>query len=372
MVTPAPSHGGNVSDEARRLGLSPRVLLDASASLVPFRPPAVLRRALAQGIQGAALRDYPDRQQLDLKDALSRYHGVASDAVLPGNGAAELFTWAARDAAVLGPSLLPQPGFADYSRALRCWQGDETPVPLPRSWSPRWPQPLPLTVTGSSPRCLWITNPHNPSGQLWDRASLAALLPLFELVVCDEAFLPLVPGGEAQSLVPLVKDHPNLVVVRSLTKLFAVAGLRLGYAIADPVRLRRWSGWRDPWSVNGLALVAGAAVMGDRTVVDRWVAKVHRWVLREGPWLYNQINAQPGLRAHPSSVNYLLVEARQSLLPLREEMAQRHGVLLRDCRSFVGLGETWLRIGLQSRRGNHRIIKALRQELARHPLTCTP
>ena len=69
----------------------------------------------------------------------------------------------------------------------------------------------------NSSQCLWITNPHNPSGQLWDRQSLEALLPSYALVVCDEAFLPLVPGGEAQSLVPLLNRYPNLVVIRSLT-----------------------------------------------------------------------------------------------------------------------------------------------------------
>ena len=118
MVSPVPPHGGNLSDEARRLGLDPWRLLDASASLVPFKPPRVLNRALAQGIRGAALRDYPDRQQWELRVVLAEHHKLDPEAVLPGNGAAELFTWAARDAAALGVSVLPQPGFADYPLSL--------------------------------------------------------------------------------------------------------------------------------------------------------------------------------------------------------------------------------------------------------------
>ena len=370
MVSPVPPHGGNLSDEARRLGLDPAHLLDASASLVPFRPPRVLRRALAQGIRGAALRDYPDRQQWALRVALAEYHRLDPAAVLPGNGAAELFTWAARDAAALGTSVLPQPGFADYPRALRCWQGPWQSLALPLSWSGGWPQPFPpraFAPPQGSSQCLWITNPHNPSGQLWDRQSLEALLPSYALVVCDEAFLPLVPGGEAQSLVPLLNRHPNLVVIRSLTKLFAIAGLRLGYALASPERLQRWSGWRDPWSVNGLALAAGSAVMADGAALNRWLRRVHRWVQGEGPWLQRRLVALPGLTPHPSSANYLLVEADQSLLALREAVARR-GVLLRDCRSFEGLGERWLRIGLQSRSGNRRILQALQRGLADHRL----
>ena len=371
MASPVPPHGGNLSAEARRLGCDPQRLLDASASLVPFRPPRSLRRALAEAIRGSALRDYPDRSQTELRLALAAHHGIDPDALLAGNGAAELFTWAARDASVVGRSLVPQPGFADYARALHCWQGATEVMRLPLAWSDAWPQPFPHhsdSVSGlPSGRCLWITNPHNPTGQLWDRSSLARLLPHYALVICDEAFLPLAPEGEAHSLVPLVRGFPNLVVIRSLTKLFAVAGLRLGYVVAHPDRLQRWKEWRDPWSVNGLALAAGAAVMRDRSGLARWMARVHGWVQREEPWLRGQLNQLPGLIAHPSSVNFLLIEGCSSLLTIREGLSRR-GVLLRDCRSFEGLGERWLRIGLQSRANNRRIVRALRQELERQPL----
>ena len=107
-----PPHGGNLIQEASRLGLSPSQLLDASASLVPFRPPRVLRRALKQAIAGSALRDYPDRDQRELRQVIARWHGLHPEAVLPGNGAAELFTWAARDASVCGVS----------ARLNRCWR----------------------------------------------------------------------------------------------------------------------------------------------------------------------------------------------------------------------------------------------------------
>ena len=126
-----PPHGGNLSQEARRLGMQPSQLLDASASLVPFRPPRALRRALVAAIQGQDLRDYPDRTQADLRSAIASWHGLDPDQVLGGNGAAELFTWLARDATAAGLSALPQPGFADYSRALACWGGAMEELPLP-------------------------------------------------------------------------------------------------------------------------------------------------------------------------------------------------------------------------------------------------
>ena len=356
-------HGGNRQAVARRLGCRPEEILDASASLVPFGPPAVLVRALKRGLSGPALRDYPDRDYHALRGALAALHGVDPAAVLPGNGAAELFTWAARDAAAAGVSLLPAPGFADYGRALACWGGATRPLPLPLHWGAAFPQPFPIPPPDpiEPAATLWITNPHNPTGQLWRRDSLEPLLERFSLVIVDEAFLSLVPDGEQQSLIPLLADHPGLVVIRSLTKLLGIAGLRLGYALAAPERLARWRGWRDPWPVNGLAALAGVELLADGAGFTRWQARVQRWTAREGAWLAAQLATIPGLEPLPSAANFLLLRGEGSLEPLRRELEERERVLVRDCRSFEGLGPQWLRLALLDRVGNSRVMEGLQR-----------
>jgi histidinol-phosphate/aromatic aminotransferase/cobyric acid decarboxylase-like protein len=369
-MPPFERHGGNLAATAARLGCRPSQLLDASASLVPFGPPWAARWPLLQaslGLSaGASLRAYPDRDYRALRMALAQGHqaeglnALGPDWLLPGNGAAELFTWAARDGAAAGLNVLPQPGFADYPRALACWGGAWQPQPLPFQAGVT-PQAFPDPPAGA---VLWLTNPHNPTGTLWSRVSLEPLLERFALVIADEAFLPLVPAGERQSLIPLVLRHPNLVVIRSLTKLWSIAGLRLGYAIAHPERLARWARWRDPWPVNGLAVAVAEALLADPAGWRRWTARVQGWVAREGPRLTAQLAALPGLTPLPSAANYLLVRGDASLQPLRERLESRHRILVRDCRSFDGLGEDWLRIGYQGRRGNRRLLRALEQELA--------
>ncbi|MFN9628950.1 MAG: pyridoxal phosphate-dependent aminotransferase [Cyanobacteriota bacterium] len=365
------THGGNRTHIARSLGCHPAQLLDLSASLAPFAPPLPLRRLLIRALlggDGSPLRDYPDRTFLTLRSVIARLHGLESEQVLPGNGAAELFTWVARDAAALGPSLLPVPGFADYRRALECWGGTWQPWPLPLVWGDRFPQAFPWTSTSAQAPVLWITNPHNPSGQLWSRDSLEALLGRTELLIIDEAFLPLCPAGEAQSLVPLVGRHPNLVVIRSLTKLYGLAGLRLAYALASAERLRRWARWRDPWPLNGLAMAAGEALLGNPVAYAHWCGRVGEWVSREGAALAGALSTIPELQPLPSAANYLLVRGRSleggamSLEPLRLALEQRHRILVRDCRSFTGLDDTWLRIALSDRRGRQRLLRALRLE----------
>ncbi len=362
-MPPFERHGGNLAATAARLGCRPSQLLDASASLVPFGPPWAVRDCLLKAALGLAagspLRAYPDRDSSSLRTALAQQHGVEPDSALPGNGAAELFTWAAREAAAAGLSVLPQPGFADYPRALACWGGAWRAQPLSLQAS-SVPQRFPAAPPGA---VLWLTNPHNPTGALWSRDSLEPLLDRFALVIADEAFLPLVPGGEAQSLIPLVRTHPNLVVIRSLTKLWSIAGLRLGYAIAQPERLARWARWRDPWPVNGLAMAVGERLLRDPVAYGRWCCRVQRWVAAEGVWLQAELAQLPGLTPLPSAANFLLICGDASLVPLRERLERRHRILLRDCRSFAGLDDTWLRIGYQDRRGNRRLLRALRKEL---------
>ena len=353
------AHGGEIQSAALRLGVQSTQVLDASASLVPWTP-RFFSRDLTRG-----LRNYPDRHHHQLVDLIARVHGLDPSALLPGNGAAELFTWVARDAVVLGLSSLPAPGFADYSRALVCWQGSFNKYSLHLQWDVAFPQQFPASPAADA---LWICNPHNPTGQLWSRASLEPLLQRYRLVICDEAFLSLVPNGERQSLIPLVSEHPNLVVIRSLTKLYGIAGLRLGYAVSQPERLQRWAQWRDPWPVNGIASAVAQQLLASPAKYQRWCRRAQAWVAKEGTWMQKELAQLPGITPMPSAANFLLIHADQSLVPLREAIEQRHRILLRDCRSFEGLGECWLRIGLQSRRNNRRIIRALRQELQRSPL----
>ena len=180
--------------------------------------------------------------------------------ILPGNGASELFTWAARDAGLCGTSCLPSPCFGDYERALNCWNSPYIHYPLPLSWSDKNPQSFPIRPKTC---VLWITNPHNPTGQLWSRSSIKNLLNKYKLLICDEAFLSLVPEGEKQSVIDLTKDYKNLIVIRSLTKFLGIAGLRIGYAVTNADRLFNWKQIRDPWPINTLAINSTKIIMND-------------------------------------------------------------------------------------------------------------
>ena len=351
------NHGGNVETEARKLGVSTESIIDASASIVPFKLPKNLTNYLIKSIQNGSIQFYPDRSFFEIKNAISKWHNIDPSMILPGNGASELFTWAAKDASLNGISSLPSPCFGDYQRALKCWDAPYIYNPLPLSWSNRQPQSFPITPNTD---VLWITNPHNPTGQLWSRSSIESLLTNYKLVICDEAFISIVPGGENQSIIDLTKSYKNLIVIRSLTKCLSVAGLRVGYAITNAERLSKWSEIRDPWPVNTLAIHLINMILNNKKIYKKRLNKIHKWVKEEGFWLHKNLSYFSSLSPLPSSTNFQLIKSKYPIFNVLQDLKKR-GILLRDCRSFINLGEDWFRISLQKRKDNIQIINILKE-----------
>ncbi len=350
-------HGGNTEKEARKLGVSIEKIIDASASIVPFKLPIELTNHLIKSIKNESIKFYPDRSYYELRNSISKWHNIEPSMILPGNGASELFTWAARDAGLNGISSLPSPGFGDYERALKCWNAPYIYNRLPLSWDHKRPQEFPIQPKTN---VLWITNPHNPTGQLWSRSSIESLLTNYKLVICDEAFISIAPGGENQSIIDLTKTYKNLIVIRSLTKFLGIAGLRIGYAITNSERLSKWEEIRDPWPVNTLAINATNIIMNDHNMHKSRLDKIHKWVEREGKWLHNNLSDFSSLSPLPSNANFQLIKSDDSILNIIESL-KRRGILLRDCRSFIHLGEKWFRISMQTRENNIKIINTLKE-----------
>ncbi len=348
-------HGGNVYAKAKKLNLLPSEIIDASASLVPFDPPQILIDSLNAEIKNLGFRYYPERNLSDLKEIIGKFHGIDPDNILPGNGASELITWAGYEASKFGISCIPAPCFVDYERSLNCWNSNFIHCELPKKWSNIFPQSFPLR-----PKCdvIWITNPHNPTGQLWDKNSLEEIVKKYKLVICDEAFLSITPNGDKESLIPLTQKYDNLLVLRSLTKIFNIPGLRLGYVIGSSKKLNQWNINRDPWPLNSFAIKAGIELLSNKKFYEKWTRQIHSWINIEKKRVFEKLSKIENLKVHNSSTNFFLIESKTSLSP-NIKYLENKGILLRECTSFRFLDEKWARISLQSRKNNTLLYKEI-------------
>ena len=353
-----PTHGGNLVWAAAIADCPPHALLDFSASINPLGMPDSARTALLDALE--TLTSYPDPNYTDLKNAIAAHHNIAPEWVLPGNGAAELLTWACRDLADYGSTDLITPAFADYDRALTA-----AGVQIHRCCLKRPDQPL-LTASGLSLAAqsfppshgILLNNPHNPTGQLLSAKEIKSTVldnPNYELVVLDEAFMDFLPPEQQQSLAAWIEDYSQLVILRSLTKFYAIPGLRLGYAIAHPDRLARWNRWRDPWTVNTLAAKVGEVVLQD----IQFQSRTYDWLAIAKPKLEQDLAGLPGLNVYSGSVNFVLVRSEQSVLDIQERLLQNHQIYIRDCMSFPELGDRFFRVAVRTVAENDRLVAGL-------------
>lgn len=355
-----PRHGGNLAWAAELAGCFPHDILDFSASINPLGPPAAAIAAIHSSLD--LLRAYPDPGYGHLRQSLADFHQLSPEWICPGNGVAELLTWAARDLAQLDQVYLPTPAFGDYWRSLEAFDATVIPYPLPLPPGPGATYPLnPPTSEVSSG--ILVNNPHNPTGVLFDQVDLLDGLDRFDLVVVDEAFIDFLPPDQQPTLLPLVAEYPNLVVLRSLTKFYSVPGLRIGYAVAHPDRLRQWQRWRDPWPVNALAVVAAEAALQDTIFhTQSW-----RWLPQARQQLYAGLKAIPGLTPYPSVANYILVQSATDSTTLQRQLLRHHRLLIRDCASFAELGDRYFRVAVRIAEDNQLLLDALERCLS-HPV----
>ncbi|MDZ8081934.1 MAG: threonine-phosphate decarboxylase CobD [Nostoc sp. DedQUE01] len=367
-----PAHGGNLAWAAALAGCPPDAILDFSASISPLGPPNSAIAAIVSQIGN--IKHYPDPNYSELRLALSHFHQLPSEWILPGNGSAELLTLIGRELAQLAATILITPAFGDYYRTLAAYKAKvlECPLSLVIGQESLVISPLSLVldkerslIQGSlgselrgqktKDKGLLLNNPHNPTGKLFSRESILPYLEQFALVVVDEAFMDFVPPNEEQSLIPVVQEYANLVVLRSLTKFYTLPGLRLGYAIAHPDSLSKWQLWRDPWPVNTLAVAAAIAALQD----EEFQQQTWTWLPPARKQLFQGLAKIPGLQPQASAVNFLLVESEKSTSQLQQALLKHHQILIRDCLSFKELGDRFFRVAVREESDNQRLLTAL-------------
>jgi histidinol-phosphate aminotransferase len=323
LAVPPTHHGAYDYVELERLGLDPEELVDFSVNSNPYGPPPAVSAALAD----VPLDRYPDRECLALRRALAEQLSVAAERIVVGNGTAELL-WLIANAFVRRDDrvLIVGPTFGEYGRMASLAGAD-----LQR-WRARvedgfavHADPVAKMIARLHPRIFFLCNPNNPTGAVVPGeviAHWAGSSPDMLLVV-DEAYLHFAPG--LSSAIEL--NATNVLVLRSMTKDYALAGLRLGYAVGPEAIIGAIARVRPPWNVNAMAQAAGVAALTDHGYLQRTMGQL----LCARDELLSALRAA-GARPVPSAVHFFLLDVgdagacRRALLPYR--------ILVRNCSSF--------------------------------------
>lgn len=351
-----PSHGGRPEQVLPRFGLTGTSgVIDFSVNLNPLGPPPWLAQRLADSL--AELSVYPDPDYTAARESIARAEGLSSEQVRLTNGGAEAIFLAAALLAKQGlrRAVVVQPTFCEYERACRHYGIDVQHLAL-QSGRFELDEVQGLEAVRSAD-AVFLCRPNNPTGTLIERGQIESMLEVGKrhgtMLVVDEAFVDFVSPDER--LTPLLASYDNLLLLRSMTKLYAVPGLRLGYLLGVASTVRRIAELQLPWSVNALAASLVAPLLEDH----EYRGRLQDWLEIERPWLQAKLMAL-GLRVVPSRANFLLLQDRTQAqaAPLLLEHLARSGLLARHTHNFIGLNGAWLRVAVRTRQENTQLLDA--------------
>ena len=328
-------------------------VVDFSASLNPLGMPVQVVRALK--VAAASFEAYPDPFCRDLVAALAKKEGVDPDCIVATAGASDAFS---RIAAAIKPHkvLVCSPCYSGYEQALQSLRPRVVHHTLVASENFDLTERI-IDYIEPEIDLVVLCSPNNPTGRVVSQDLLVKVLEAADRwgakVVMDECFIDFTTY---ESCVSLLDSHPNLIVVKALTKSHAMAGFRLGYCLcSDPNIIRELTVVGAPWAVSSPAQVAGVAALD----VPRYLELTREYVAAERERLEEGLR-ECGMLVVPSHTNFILF---QSPKPLYEPML-KHGYVIRRCENFRGLDETWFRIAVRTEQQNKGFLKALNEVMA--------
>ena len=345
-------HGGDWAGYRAEFG---RDALDFSANVSPLGLPEGVAKAITAALPTADR--YPDPLCRALRARLAAAEGVPAEQILCGNGAADLIfrlVWAKKPK----KALVTAPTFAEYAAALESVGCTVERFFLREADDFAVTEEI-LSAVTEEIDLVFLCQPNNPTGQLTSPALVEQLLrrctACGALLVVDECFLDFLPDGARWTAKPLL-GKGNLLILKAFTKLYGMAGVRLGYALcADAALLDAMQAAGQPWGVSSLAQAAGLAALEETA----YVAKVRGLIAAQRPRLAGGLRAL-GLRVIEGAANYLLFQGPETL----GEALRQKGVCLRSCANYPGLDASWYRTAVRTGPENDQLLQALAEVLS--------
>lgn len=337
-------HGGPYSIK----NPNPRIL-DFSSNVNPLGFPSVVKKSLNL----TKISIYPDHDSTKLKQKLAKYLKIPIDYITVGNGATEIIYDFCRATINRTQVLIAVPTFSEYESASRlCGAKPQFFISMDLTADlEKFMQKIPRNGL------VFLCNPNNPTGKLIPKRIILQIIKSAKAksttVFVDECFMELAMP-QNQSIIDLVPRFENLFVLRSLTKSFGLAGLRLGYGVGNKALVSILGRIKIPWSVNGLAQEAGIVALD----YEAFLAKTQRLIKKESKFLIDSISRMDGFSCYDTDTNFILIKTRQSSKILQKKLLHQN-ILVRDCSNFRGLDSHHIRIAVRTHKENQKLVSAL-------------
>lgn len=356
-------HGGNIHQLAREHGCRPEAIIDMSSNVNPLGPPPGLIDHLTDRL--STITALPPVDAAGIVEAFSSRHGLDPARVIAGNGTTQLIysiptAFKTRRALILGPT------YADYADAC-AMHGVPYRYHLTTDANGFVPDLDALDRDLAGADTAFICNPNNPTGTLIPGRELASFCRAHPEVrfVVDESYLPFVADGEAESL--MTQSPDNVSVLHSMSKIFRVPGLRIGFFIGSDGPARAVRGYALPWSVNALAQEAVDYLM-TAPVTDPFIRDSRAFLSAQREALTAALTAIPGIRPFPGRTSFILARLDGKINgPGLCQALGRERILIRCCENFVGLSDRYVRFSLKTEDVNRTLIESIRRHLAPSP-----
>ncbi len=353
-----PQHGGDKSFFCDSANIGEDEILDFSASINPLGPPKSVLAELPH--MGPRIALYPDPQSSALKNQLRRILNVEPEGVVVTNGSMELIFLLPHLLTMGDEVLLVSPGFSEYKRAFELAKIVTHTFVASGENDFFVPAKSIISELEDNARIKGVVlgHPNNPTGRLWDKKELQALLEFCErqkrFLIVDETFIDFCEPG--QSLLGRIETYEFLILIRSLTKFYALPGLRLGYGAMHPKYAKIIDRFRPPWSVNALAQHLGCAALLD----GEYAIKSRNNNAKEKQNLLHGLSQMKPLKVFSSDANFILFQLWNGITPERFylQLIQK-GILLRNCGNFAGLDSSYFRVAVRGDADNQKLLAAL-------------
>ena len=334
-------HGGDIYEKS---GIN----LDFSININPLGMPDGVKEAVIQDIDSYSR--YPDPHCRNLRKALAEHHKIKKNQILCGNGAADCIF---RICAAKKPNkvLVLAPTFSEYERPVQLFGGHIIEYALDPQQDFLLTDDF-LEALTEDLDMVFLCNPNNPTGRLVSRGLMEQIAKRCQArnitLVIDECFLPLSSGT---SMIDQLESYSNLLILRAFTKLYAMAGLRLGYLLGAAKNIQEIEGFGAEWSVSIPAQTAGISAL---SLEPEWSDQTNHFILEERDWMIECLKGL-GAKVYPSETNFILLSHEVDLF----EQLKEQGILVRNCANFTGLDESFIRIGLKTRKDNEKLIQKI-------------